>query len=259
MSLCVGALKFTWIAGASLRIVMDFKDGDATYAVRYWLTDLSKTDPTDSIVRTRVYATLHREGIPLSLPTQAIYLTKEDEARKRREGDELQERLKALRQVPLFHHLTEDERRELAGGLDNVLFAPEEVLTRQGAEAHRLFIIVDGEAHVQVMVNGTSRQVAELRSGDFFGEMGLLTGQPRAATVVAGTEVTCYCVSKPAFEAILRKRPEIAEQISHTLAFRKSELDIIREKTGEEAHGEEHHAQSALLHLIRDFFGLGSP
>src|SRR5205823_2192858 len=67
-------------------IITEYKNGDAIYAVRYWLTDLSQPDPTDSQIRARIYASLQRAGIPLSIPTQSILLTEERESAERQQS-----------------------------------------------------------------------------------------------------------------------------------------------------------------------------
>jgi CRP-like cAMP-binding protein len=239
--------------------VTEVKNGDATYAVRYWLTDLARTDPTDSLVRTRIYAALQRANIPLSIPAQSVFLTEEKSHRKEVQTEELQQRIGALQKLELFQQLTDDERNELAAGLTSAPFVRGEALTRQDAQAHWLYMIIEGEAEVRVAVDGANQKVATLRAGDYFGEMGLLTGEPRRATVIAQTDVKCYRLGKEALESILRRRPEIAEQISQTLAHRRVELDAVVEEAGEEAlHDRMRKTQGAILRRIRDFFKLGS-
>ena len=135
-----------------------------------------------------------------------------------------------------------------------------EAITRQGAKAHWLYIITKGEAEVHVTVDGSSasERVAELREGDFFGEMGMMTGEPRSATVSALTDVECYRVDKEAFDEILSRRPEIAEDISQILARRRAELEAIREGLNEEAkRARMRRHQGDLLDRIRKFFTLG--
>jgi small-conductance mechanosensitive channel/CRP-like cAMP-binding protein len=239
-------------------LVTDFKEGDAVYAVRYWLTDLSQSDPTDSLVRTRIYAALRRAGITLSLPMQAIRLTQENEsAQELRELEELQRRIDVLCKLEFFEALTEEERAELAPRLITAHFVRGEAVTRQGAQAHWLYIIAEGDAEVEVAVDGKTQKVATLHSGNLFGEMGLMTGEPRTATVTTLSEVTCYLLGKEAFEDMLRRRPEIAEQISLTLARRRVELDAVREQLGQEAQSERMRAmQGALLRGIREFFAI---
>ncbi|PYS84101.1 MAG: mechanosensitive ion channel protein MscS [Acidobacteria bacterium] len=240
-------------------IVVDFLDSYARYAVRYWLTDLAQTDPTDSVVRSRVYFALRRAGVPLSIPARSLFLTEEDEGRRSRKSqEETERRAGALARVELFRTLTDEERRELAGRLKDAPFARGEAMTRQGAEAHWLYVIRSGEADVRFTgEDGLTQKVASLGGGDFFGEMGLMTGAPRTATVFARTDVECYRLDKESFKDILRRRPEIAEDISHVLARRRAELDAVREGLSEEATRQRmRNHQGDLLRRIRNFFSL---
>ena len=239
-------------------LLTDFKEGDAVYAIRYWLTDISQDSATDSLVRTRIYGALRRAGITLSIPTQSVLLTEENEfGRERRQSEELQRRLEALRKQEFFQALTDEERTELAPRLTTAHFMRGEAITRQDAEAHWLYTIAEGDADVEVTVDGKTQRVATLRAGDIFGEMGLMTGELRTATVNALTDVTCYRLGKEAFEDILRSRPQIAEQISVILASRRIELEAVREQLGQEVRGDRmRNMQSLLLRRIREFFAI---
>jgi small-conductance mechanosensitive channel len=241
-------------------IVVDFQDSYARYAVRYWLTDLAQTDPTDSVVRSRVYFALKRAGVPLSIPARTHFLVEEsvEGRRTRKAQEETERRAETLARVELFHMLTDDERKELAARLKDAPFARGEAMTRQGAEAHWLYIIRGGEADVSVAVEGgLTEKVASLGPGDFFGEMGLMTGAPRTATVFARTDVECYRLDKESFKDILARRPEIAEDISRVLARRRAELDAVREGLSEEAMRQRMSShQGDLLRRIRNFFSL---
>ena len=241
-------------------LVTDFKDSYATYAARYWLTDLSQTDPTDSVVRARIYSALRRAEIPLSIPAQSLFLTSDSESRReRKRKQEIERRLEAIGHIELFQPLSDDEKRRLAARLKSTPFVRGEAMTRQGDEAHWLYVIVEGEAEVHVAIEGKSERVATLGGGDYFGEMGMMTGEPRRATVVAQSDVKCYRLDKDAFRDILRERPEVAEEISHTLARRRVELEAIREALSEDIIRQRmQHAQKALAERIRDFFKLDS-
>jgi small-conductance mechanosensitive channel/CRP-like cAMP-binding protein len=240
-------------------VLMDFKESFCSYAVRYWVTDLAVDDPTNSVVRTRIYSALRRAGIPLSIPAHALFITEEEQSRMERKRDEqIGERANALQRVDLFRTLTDEERRALAERLRLAPFVRGEAMTRQGAEAHWLYLITKGDAEVRVSVDGkSSERVATLKAGEFFGEMGMMTGEPRSATVIALSDVECYRVDKAAFHDILRSRPEIAEDASEVLARRRVELDAAREGLNEEAKRTRmRHHQGALLQRIRKFFAL---
>ncbi|MGA9772066.1 MAG: mechanosensitive ion channel family protein [Blastocatellia bacterium] len=241
-------------------LIIDFKDSYTAYAARYWLTDLALTDPTDSIVRSRIYSALRRAEIPLSIPARTLFVTEEDETRReRKRNEEIERRKDALRHIELFNNLTVEECEKLATGLRAAPFVRGEAMTKQGAQAHWLYLVVDGEAEVQLDIDGKIEKVATIRGGDYFGEMGLMTGEPRTATVIAQTDVKCYRLDKDALKDILHSRPEIAEDISHTLARRRVELEAIREELNEEVKRQRmNKAQNEFLHSIREFFRLGS-
>jgi small-conductance mechanosensitive channel len=241
-------------------VLMDFKESYGSYAVRYWLTDLAQDDPTNSVVRSRIYFSLRRAGIPLSIPAHSIFMTEEGEHRReRKREEEIDRRVAALTQVELFQSLTEEEEHSLAQHLRVAPFGRGEAITRQGAKAHWLYILTKGKAEVHVTVDGSgaSERVAELQEGDFFGEMGMMTGEPRSATVSALTDVECYRLDKEAFDEILSRRPEIAEDISQVLARRRAELEAVREGLNEEAkRARMRRHQGDLLNRIRKFFTL---
>src|SRR6202011_2060773 len=102
-----------------------------------------------------------------------------------------------------------------------------------------------------------TRAVATIEAPSFFGEMGLMTGEPRTADVVALTAVECYRLDKPGLQRILEERPEVAEQFSKTLAKRRVELakalDGLDEEAGRARMATE---QIRILDRIQEFFGL---
>ena len=242
-------------------IFFDYRESYAHYAVRYWLTDLAVDDPTNSVVRTRIYFALRRVNIPLSIPAHSLFITEDDASRReRKEREQINERLEAIRGLELFATLTDDEKKTLAAGLKFAPFVRGEAMTRQGSEAHWLYLIMRGQAEVRVTVDGSgsSERVATLKAGDFFGEMGLMTGEPRSATVVALSDVECYRLDRDTFQATIQSRPQIAQDISEILARRKVELEATKEGLSEEKKRLRiHHHQRDLLRRIQNFFTLG--
>ena len=144
--------------------------------------------------------------------------------------------------------------RSLAERLVAAPFAAGDVITRQGAIAHWLYLLTGGEADVWLDSDDTPRRrVATLGPGTVFGEMGMMTGEPRSATVTARTDVECYRLDKAGFEDIIRSRPAIVEEISRVLSARASGLRSSLEAARAEAAAVE---PESLLARIRAFFGL---
>ena len=226
--------------------------GWARYSLRYWLDDPARDDPTDSAVRQHALAALARAGIRLGVPQQEQRMIKENESwRAAQEARELQRRLAAIAQTALFAGLSTAEQQALAAHLVHAPFAAGDTMTRQGAVAHWLYLIVKGEAQV-LHESATGRQpLAVLRAGDCFGEMGMLTGEPRQATVVATTAVDCYRLDKAGFAMVLQSRPDIAQEVSDIMRRRQAESATPSPEAG-------HTGASDLLQRIRHFFSLGA-
>ncbi len=244
-------------------VCLDFaregRDSFALYAVRYHLTDLANDDPASSAVRTRVYAALKRADIPLARPVRTIFMTHEDEDYAQRRDERLKEqRAQLVCEMELFRGLTDDERNLLAERIVYAPFTAGELVTRQGAVAHWLYILTSGSVEIRTRLgDGPARVIARLDAPSFFGEMGLMTGEPRVADVVAATDIECYRLDKESFEKIVHERPEIAEEMSKMLARRRVELLSAREGIAEaDKQARESLEQERILEKIRDFFGL---
>lgn len=240
-------------------VAMEFAAGSVRYALRYWLVDPQDDDATDSAVRAHVLATVQRNGWRMALPDQLMHLVQEGDAHREAVWQrELNRRLHALSGIELFASLDENERHKMAERLVHAPFAKGGVITRQGAVAHWLYIIVSGEADVfWEPPAGERRLLTHLPQGSVFGEMGLMTGAPRAATVVAATDVECYRLDKAGFEDIIRARPELAESMSHILVERVRQIDELQTQYHREQSAAEHaQHQAAIVIRIRDFFGL---
>jgi small-conductance mechanosensitive channel/CRP-like cAMP-binding protein len=242
-------------------VMMEFGESTARYAVRYWLTDLVRDDPTDSAVRVHVFSALQRAGIAPAIPERYLHLEKEGTKHLRmRHSREIEQRLEVLRNVELFGSLTEDELRLVAERLKYTPFAAGDVMTQQGAVAHWLYVLTEGQAEVVLDVEGRRKTLNIIDADDgpsFFGEMGLMTGDPRSATVIARTGVECYRLDKSSFESIVQSRPAMVEEISRVIAERRAALDGARAALDAGAHSVPVvQRESEMLRKIRDFFRL---
>lgn len=235
-------------------ILMNYKDGLSVYGVRYWLTNPQIDDPTDSDVRTHVFAALQRQGYQLASPSYDITMTTNSLDRDLRRHDaELATRQHTLRQMDLFSSLSEEECAHLAKTLTYAPFAKGDIITRQGAVAHWLYVLVSGEVDIWYEINKHERKLlTTLPSGRVFGEMGLMTGEPRRATVIAHSDVECYRIDKPSFEHIIHCRPELAEEFARILTERNQQLVAVQGEASTSNH--QHHDR--ILDGIKRFFRL---
>lgn len=243
-------------------LLTSFGAGYVTYELRYWLIDPGPDAVTDSDIRRHILASLQRAGIRLALSDRIVHLVQQGKRhRKDVNARELQRRLDAIARIELFAKLSDEEKLELARHLINSPFAKGDIMTQQGAVAHWLYIIVSGEAEAwwQPPDGGAAHCMDKEHLGSVFGELGLMTGEPRRATVIALTDVEAYRLDKAGFEKVIRARPELAEGISglleqHLAHFQTLEREYTQSKLDDLVG---HRNQSAALSKrIRDFFGL---
>lgn len=239
-------------------LFLALRDSYALYCVRYWVEDVAIDDPTDSEIRVRIYFALRRAGVALSIPAQSVFVTSDDEARRDRKArEEHARRLRAVARVDLLAPLGPEERDRLADQLRYAPFAGGEAVTHEGDHDDGLYILVRGTAAVRIGHGLAMREVARLHPGQFFGEMSLMTGEVRSATVIALTDLECYRLDKEAFEALVRDRPGLADKVAEILAERREALISARDQADEARSRRLATAKQDLLGRIRSFFSLG--
>ena len=121
-----------------------------------------------------------------------------------------------LAQVPLFAGLSKRHLRKLSDHADEVDFGPREVIVEAGQPGGTFYIILQGEA--KVMRNG--KTIAKLEPGDIFGEISLLDGGPRTASVVADTPVAVVRIFKRSFDKMVAEEAGVAAKILEVVARR---------------------------------------
>ncbi len=234
-------------------ILADVTVGYCRYALRYWLTDPESDSSTDSQVRMHVLAALQRNRIELAGPVETSRdlanlgpdLRTKERARARR--------LSTVKGTTLFSSLGLEQQDQIAQCLVPAYFLKGSVITRQGAVANWLYMIVEGQAEVSRLQGDVAAPIAKLNPGDYFGEMGLLTGEPRRASVNALTDVFCYRLEKEGFAEVLRTYPEVADEIVKVLNQRKADMSmVLRIATSDQEDG----AGQAVLARIKSFFGI---
>lgn len=112
----------------------------------------------------------------------------------------------ALAQVPLFAGMPSRFLKRLGDKMDEQRFMEGATIVRRGEPGDTFYVIVEGEAKVK---GPNGRTLSGLIPGDFFGEISLMDGGPRTATVVAETHLTALALSRKDFEALLRSEPKV--------------------------------------------------
>lgn len=247
------------LADPSPSVVTDgFDDRGVTYWCRFFIGDFERRETVDGMVRDHIWYAFAREDITIPYPIRVNYSGDATEATSRGGAAPITRRRRALARVDFLAELPESSLDELAGLIGSRLYAADEVILRQGEAGEELFIVEHGEVVVLLESPGGERppkEVARLGAGEYFGEMSLMTGEARTATVRASSETELVVVDKRAFQQIVTNTPAILERISESLARRQAELATSAERSipGIPAVGTESHI---LLKKIRRFFAI---
>jgi CRP/FNR family cyclic AMP-dependent transcriptional regulator len=130
-------------------------------------------------------------------------------------------RIRHLQRVPLFSGFDEGDLRRVAE-MSRIVEAPAgTVITHIGEPGDSFFVIIDGTVTVRTPVGAGS----QLKPGDFFGEMSLLDGDPRSATIVAATDVRLLAVERSHFWRLLEETPDLIRRILTILSRRVRRLE----------------------------------
>src|SRR6266568_1134096 len=235
--------------------LVDFADYAVIYEIKYYMGNHSRINETNDAVRTNVWYELKRRGITIPFPIRTLQVQRKAALPVQ---EEKAEALSILRAEPLFESLSEEQLDHVVQEARLKLFGRGEPVIEEGAEGDSMFVMLRGAANVFVSKNGSRIRVATLGAGDCFGEMSLLTGEPRSATVRADGDCYVMEIGKPVMAELLRDAPSYLEKLSGLLAQRKMETEgILKEapSTGEHVLKRRQYT-ATFLNRLRTFFEL---
>jgi CRP-like cAMP-binding protein len=228
--------------------LIDFGSSAIVYRAQFWVADYAHDEHARDQVRTNIYYAFGRQGIEIPWPIQVQYSRKEPPERAESTTDRFFETLGA---VDVFTGLEPAERRELAERSSERLYAAGETIVREGEAGASMFVVCTGRVRVTLAPDG--REVATIEQRGFFGEMSLLTGETRTATVSAATDCVLMEVTADAFRRFILDKPDVLERVGLAVAARREELERTRAIDMSPARAE---AQASFLARVRHFLGL---
>ncbi|MEI8019205.1 MAG: mechanosensitive ion channel family protein, partial [Schlesneria sp.] len=203
----------------------------AKYLVRFWIKPWTPLSPTtaSSLVLANVAQNLQFAGIGQAIP-KLINFDSRTAPSYVDSGQQLN-RVSILRKISLFQSLNDEEFDILAESASSQSFIQGDTLIRQGDAGDSMYVLVDGLLDVYRTGEGnTETRVARIQTGRFFGEMSLLTGEPRSATIRAALNSVVLTIEKSALLKLLEHRPGLVDDLSRSLAERRL-ADKARELT----------------------------
>jgi len=231
-----------------------FTDSGIEYWVRVFTEDFRNRIQVESDVRDYIWYALAREGIVIPTATHAVTVTQAAPPPRVTREEALERRQQHMARLPIFAVLPDPELRRLAASAREQVFAPGETVIHQGDAGNGLYLIEHGEIVVTAREGaGPEVEVARLATGSVFGEMSLLTGEPRTATATAMCECHLLLVDKQAFGPILLGHPELAERICQVLVERQA---LLRSRLSDSAAEPSTDRKRNFLRRICEFFSL---
>lgn len=244
---------------APVGLVEGFGESAMLYRIRFWSRDVHQVARMLDEVRSRVWYQLHRDGWQIPYPIRTVEHRSAAELHAELEATQRAEVGQLLAKSDLFGGLSEEVRDRLAGAARRLYFDSGEKLVVEGETGDSLMLLADGSVSISksgVDIGASTVALATLAAGAYFGEMSLLTGDPRSATVTAGGAVEVFVLDREAIAPILESDPTIAETLSQALAERTAATAArFEDRKGELARLVDTDRQS-LLGRIRGFFRL---
>lgn len=239
--------------------VISYGDFAVHYEIRYPLAEFSSYVETEAEIMNLLWYRFKRNGLEIPLPIRDIHLkqiTPESvHAEQERRAGEIAGRME---KVEILTALSKSELKHLVGQVRTETYAEGEITFHQGEPGDSFYIIKSGKVDVVVeKKQGESSIVATLGPGNFFGEMSLLTGAARTASIQVKEDAEFIVIDKESFRSTLANNPSLAESMSRILSERQAGLDAERERL--DAAGFERRKKDVsgkLLSKMREFFGL---
>ena len=221
------------------------------FLIRYW------HDPETSIAKVRhsmlysVLSSLDHAGIRTARNRHDVLWAPMPTA-----VSEIKDAKWILQRVEIFNAFEESEIDVIAASATRLELAAGALVVRQGAPGDSLFFVMEGLLDVTIEQAGKPAvRVNRLQQGQYFGEMSLLTGDPRSATITAATGVVLFEVAKKVLEPILSARPEVAQQMANTVAKRQLQNQSSLAKEDQAVREETQQTfATQILGKIRSFF-----
>jgi small-conductance mechanosensitive channel/CRP-like cAMP-binding protein len=228
--------------------VAAFGDSALLYEIKYYTRDYSARDRIDADIRKALWYALRRNGIAIPFPIRTFQQYTPPSSEHQVTPEEI---LRRLNEVDLLAPLPQEARERLAAATSVHFYSKGEAILRHGTVGDSMFVVHSGAVSVRLADDSLTgwHQVAQLGPGTMFGEMALLTGEVRAADVVALTDVVALEIIKDSLQPILHEHPELAGVISHQVMQRREHLESIREDKREEE-------ELTLMSRIRAYFGV---
>jgi small-conductance mechanosensitive channel/CRP-like cAMP-binding protein len=204
-------------------LLVGFDASAINYRARFWIDDYAADDVSRDEVRTAIYYSFQRHGIDIPWPIQVQY---EKDWKEPDVNEKVAEEERLLGSIDFFATLPPELRSQIARSAPMAVYGSGETIVRQGEEGQSMFLVLSGI--VSVVLEPSHEELARIERGGYFGEMSLLTGEPRSATVKAVGDVAVVQIDADLFRRMATVHPEAIEKIGMAAMVRRAGLEQAR-------------------------------
>lgn len=237
----------------SIVTISDYTDSGVLWHLLYWCPDPERVPTYRFLVHQNILRNLHYANIEIPFPVRVLHR----DNRIPSPTADIHDIDPLIQRVSIFASLTSEELRHLSTEANNRLVRSNVPLLRQGDAGDSLFILREGLLEVRKATEKHPATVIDhIHPGQFFGEMSLLLGEPRSATIVATGDAMVVEITKEAMTHLMHARPELARYLAELLAQRQTQ-SAAKLAAHEHSTEQPHTLFEQLANRINQFFGLG--
>ena len=241
------------LAGSEPEVwITHYTDFSMNYRLRVWVNSFKLVPYVKSEIYNKIWYAFRRNNIEIPFPVRVTYEKTE------RRFSETEIIMDSLKKIEFLSPLNYDELRSIALYSSFETFGAGEKIIRQGDRGDTFYLIQGGGVDVFFRDStGSEKLIDTLKAGDFFGEMSLLAGERRSATVIAREDTSCIIVTSKGFQDIFIKNPDLAEILSKLLVKRSGKIKEMKDMAVSEKVEYESAAQKNIMKKIKHFFRVG--
>lgn len=203
--------------------ITNYGDFSINYRLRAWVNDFRLVPYIRTEINSRIWYAFRRNKIEIPFPIRVNY------TRQEKKLSETEIIMDSLKNIEFLSPINYDELRNIAAYSSFETFGAGETIVKQGDTGDTFYLIHSGGVDVLFRdSSGSEKLLATLKQGEFFGEMSLLAGEPRRATVIAREDTSCIVVTSKGFQNAFIRNPNLAESLSELLAKRSGKLEEIK-------------------------------
>ncbi len=232
--------------------LVDYGDFAITYEIRLWHNSYAYEPQLKADIYQQLWYALKRNNIRIPFPIRDVYHGHIEREHHKKQSLSIRSEVKILMEtIPILTPLSDEELTDLSQSVSIELYGEGESIVREGEDGDSMYIIRSGKCEaMKIGENNRLTLLSTMQGGEFFGEISLLTGEKRTATIKAVEDTSLIVIKKAIFSKIINANPVISEQIADVVVRRRQNEGVALEDPQEITE-----SSQKLIETIKMFFG----